>query len=301
MATGGAATWMTGSYDKESDTVDWGVGNPIPRPMGRAGWATILHANSMIALDAKTGKLRWHYQFTPHDVHDWDATAPLLLVDEVYRGKPRKLVMQANRNGFFYVLDRTNGQFLFAKQFVDKMNWASGIDAKGRPILIPGREPTEAGVFACPAVRGATNWFSTAYNPETEAVLPDGGRGLRRVPQQGADLRRQCRCEEPGPALPACDRPADRQDRAGETADRIARGQLFGRSAPPRAASSFTARRRAASLRSTGRRARRSGYLPTNDAWRASPMTYMVGGHQYVAVAAGSSIISVTLPEGAPQ
>jgi PQQ-dependent dehydrogenase (methanol/ethanol family) len=300
MATGGAATWMTGSYDKESDTVYWGVGNPYPSTDGAGRLGDNLYANSMIALDAKTGKLRWHYQFTPHDVHDWDATAPLLLVDETYQGKPRKLVMQANRNGFFYVLDRTNGQFLFAKQFVDKMNWASGIDAKGRSILIPGREPTPEGVFACPAVRGATNWFSTAYNPETKLfylmAAEDCGvfRSKGRIYGANVDVKspgqRFLRAIDPQTGKIVWEKPLTGSHEANYSGVLSTAGGLVFHG---ETAGGFAA--------VDGKTGKTLWYLPTNDAWRASPMTYMVDGHQYVAVAAGSNIISVTLPEGAPQ
>ena len=110
----------------------------------------------------------WHYQFTPHDLHDWDATEPLVLVDTDYGGRPRKLLLQANRNGFVYVLDRTTGEFLFAKPFVKKMNWASGYGLDGKPQLLPANQPTRAGVKTCPSVRGATNWYATSFNPDTK-------------------------------------------------------------------------------------------------------------------------------------
>jgi PQQ-dependent dehydrogenase (methanol/ethanol family) len=300
MATGGAATWMTGSYDKATDTVYWGVGNPYPSTDGSGRLGDNLYANSMIALDAKTGKLRWHYQFTPHDVHDWDATAPLLLVDEVYQGKPRKLVMQANRNGFFYVLDRVTGQFLFAKPFVEKMNWASGIDAKGRPILIPGREPTEAGVFACPAVRGATNWFSTAYSPQTKLfylmAAEDCGvfRTKGRIYGANVDVKspgqRFLRAIDPQTGKIVWEKPLTGSHEANYSGVLSTAGGLVFHGE--------TAGGFAAVDAKTGKTL---WYFPTNDAWRASPMTYMVEGRQYVAVAAGSNIISLTLPERAPK
>ena len=126
IETGGGATWLTGSYDVETGTLYWAVGNPFPATDGDERGGSNLYTNCVIALDVKTGKLRWHYQFTPHDLHDWDATEPMVLVDTEYRGRPRKLLLQANRNGFVYVLDRTTGEFLFAKPFVRKMNWASG-------------------------------------------------------------------------------------------------------------------------------------------------------------------------------
>jgi alcohol dehydrogenase (cytochrome c) len=111
--------------------------------------------------------MKWYFQFTPHDTHDWDAQSWPVLLDITWNGKPRKVVVHANRNGFFYLLDRTTGEFLRATQLVDKMTWAKGIDDKGRPVLIPGKDPTLAGNFVCPSVKGATNWMSQSYNPGT--------------------------------------------------------------------------------------------------------------------------------------
>src|SRR6185295_2267945 len=126
-----------------------------------------LYSCSVIALDVTTGKLKWHYQFTSHDVHDWDATEPLAIIDSTWQGQPRKLLVQANRNGFFYVLDRETGKFLLGKPFVKKLTWATGIDEKGRPILVPGQEPTAEGTRVGPGLIGGTNWYSTAYLPST--------------------------------------------------------------------------------------------------------------------------------------
>ncbi len=165
--TGGAGAWMTGSYDPDTDTLYWGTANPDPPDDGDQRQGRNLYANSILALEPRTGKLKWFYQPTPHDVHDWDATAPLVLIDAVFKAKVRKLLVQANRNGFLYVLDRTTGELLLAKAFVKKMNWATGIGPDGMPVLQPNYVPTDEGTFTCPAVRGATNWFSTSYNPGT--------------------------------------------------------------------------------------------------------------------------------------
>src|SRR6202008_3445218 len=128
-------TWMTGTYDPQLDTLYWPAGNPGPDFYGDDRPGDNLYTDSILALDAKTGKLKWHYQFTPHDVHDWDAQEPPVLVDTNWQGQPRKLLLQANRNGFFYVLDRTNGQLLLGKQFLKKLNWAeSTIGKDGRPV-----------------------------------------------------------------------------------------------------------------------------------------------------------------------
>ena len=120
-----------------------------------------------MALDATTGKLKWHFQFTPHDVWDWDANENLVLLDATFRGRPRKLLVQANRNGFYYILDRVTGEFLHARPFVSKLDWTTGLDDKGRPNVIPSKIPTPAGTKVCPSVRGASNWMSPSYNPAT--------------------------------------------------------------------------------------------------------------------------------------
>lgn len=160
--TGGAPVWLTGSYDPELNLVYWGTGNPGPdfNPKQRPG--DNLYSDSAIALDADTGKLKWHFQFTPGDPYDYDAVQIPVLVDTNWNGRPRKLMMWANRNGFFYVLDRTNGEFLLGRAFV-KVNWASGLDAKGRPIETP--QPQGTATF--PGVTGGTNWYSPSYSPRT--------------------------------------------------------------------------------------------------------------------------------------
>ena len=164
---GGAATWMSGTYDPELNLVYWPTGNPWPTFYGGDRKGDNLYACSVLALDADTGKLKWHFQFTPHDTHDWDAQSWPVLLDMTFQGRPRKLLVHPNRNGFFYVLDRTNGEFLQATPFVDKLNWAKGVDAKGRPILCPIWIPTPDGRRVCPSVRGASNWMSPSFNPET--------------------------------------------------------------------------------------------------------------------------------------
>ncbi len=295
ITTGGGATWMTGSYDKDSDTLFWGVGNPSPSTDGSERLGDNLYANSVVALDAKTGKLRWHFQFTPHDVHDWDATSPLVLVDDTFGGKPRKLLVQANRNGFFYVLDRTTGKFLLGTPFVEKMNWASSIDANGRPVLIPGREPTEEGVFACPAVRGATNWYSSAYNPATRLfyvmAAEDCGvfrtKGARKY-GAAVDLespgKRFVRALELETGKLAWEKPLVGSHEANYTGLLSTAGGLVFHGETDGGFAALDA--------ATGKTL---WSFPANDAWRASPMTYMVDGQQYVAVAAGGNILSFTI------
>ncbi len=164
---GCGATWLTGTYDGETDTLFWPIGNPCPDFNGDERKGDNLYTDSVVALDAKTGKLKWHYQFTPHDLHDWDATETPMLVDMEYRGAPRKLLLQGNRNGFFYVLDRTSGKFVAASPFVKKLTWAKEIAPDGRPVLGSGWLPTVEGAEICPSMDGASNWMSTAYHPGT--------------------------------------------------------------------------------------------------------------------------------------
>jgi alcohol dehydrogenase (cytochrome c) len=162
--TGSAATWVTGAYDPETNLIYWGTGNPGPDWNGDVRAGDNLYSDSLLALDADSGVLKWHFQFTPHDVHDWDSTEIPVLVDGEVRGRKRKMVMFANRNGFYYVLDRTNGEFLAGKPYA-KQTWAKGLDDSGRPILVPNASPTLQGTPAWPAVGGASNWYSPTYSP----------------------------------------------------------------------------------------------------------------------------------------
>ena len=165
--TGGAPTWVTGSYDAEQNLIIWGTGNPAPDWNGDSRQGDNLYSDSAIALDADTGELKWFFQFVPHDVHDWDATQIPVLVDEQWLGRPRKLVYWAHRAGFYYVLDRQTGKFLLGKPFA-KQTWARGLDENGRPIRLPNTEPTLEGTYLWPGVQGATNWYSPSYNPLTK-------------------------------------------------------------------------------------------------------------------------------------
>ncbi|HWE00550.1 MAG TPA: c-type cytochrome, partial [Bryobacteraceae bacterium] len=149
---GCGTTWFTGTYDPESRLLYWPTGNPCPDYNGDERRGDNLYTSSVLALDPETGKLNWFYQFTPHDLHDWDATETPVLVDAPFHGANRKLLLHGNRNGFFYVLDRLTGKVLLAEPFVKKLTWASGIGADGRPRLLPGNEPTEEGQMICPSV-----------------------------------------------------------------------------------------------------------------------------------------------------
>ena len=183
---GCAATWLTGTYDPDARLLYWPTGNPCPDYNGDERKGDNLYSASVVALDPDTGKLRWHYQFTPHDLHDWDANETPVLVDAQFRGQPRKLLLQGNRNGFFYVLDRLTGKVLVAEPFVKNLTWASGIGPDGRPKLLPGNEPNAEGQRVCPAVAGAANWTSTALARPTEPVEDKTERIVKAVDIQFA-------------------------------------------------------------------------------------------------------------------
>jgi alcohol dehydrogenase (cytochrome c) len=163
---GGSPVWVTGSYDPATNLTFWGVGNPGPDWNGDARLGDNLYSCSVVALDADTGKLKWYYQFSPHNEFDWDSTQVPVLADMQWKGSPRKVMLWANRSGMFYVIDRTTGEFLLGKPFA-KVNWNTGFDEKGRPIRAPGIEPTKEGTLVFPGNQGATNWYNPSYSPQT--------------------------------------------------------------------------------------------------------------------------------------
>jgi len=161
---GGGSTWTTGSYDPELNLVFWGTGNAGPDYYGDLREGDNLYTASIVALDGDTGKLRWHYQFTPHDVWDWDSTQVPVLADVTIGGQLRKAVLFANRNGFFYALERATGKLIYGKPFI-QTSWAKEIRPDGRPILLTGSLPSEQGTKVCPDASGGTNWMSPSFDP----------------------------------------------------------------------------------------------------------------------------------------
>lgn len=161
---GGGMTWMTGTYDPALHLIYWGIGNPNPVHAGAGRKGDNLWTCSIVALHVDTGKMAWGYQVSPHDTHDWDATQTPILLDGEFNGKQRKLIAQASRNGFFFVLDRSNGEHLLTVPFI-KTNWTLGINAKGQPLPDPKKEPTRDGTFVSPSSNGASNWFAPSFNP----------------------------------------------------------------------------------------------------------------------------------------
>ena len=164
-AHGGGMTWMTGTYDPELQLIYWGIGNPNPVHAGAGRKGDNVWTCSIVALHVDTGKMAWGYQVSPHDTHDWDATQTPILFNGEFKGKQRKLIAQASRNGYFFLLDRTNGEHLLTAPFI-KTNWTLGINAKGQPIPNPEKEPTRNGTLVSPSSNGASNWFAPSFNPQ---------------------------------------------------------------------------------------------------------------------------------------
>ena len=270
---GGGSTWLTGSYDASTDTLYWPTGNPWPDGDDRDRPGDNLYTNCVLALNARTGDLKWHYQFTPHDLKDRDATEPNVLVDSVYKGKPSKLLLHADRNGFFYVLDRTTGEVLLAKPFLRRVDWATRIGPDGRPVVSDPR--------GCPS--DAANWDSTAFSPDTRLYYfmaleectgkptgyPDqtGQRFLRAVNIETGDIAWEV--AQPGPA-----RAKTWSGVLATAGNLIFYGQPNG---------GFTA--------ADQRNGKTLWQFPTNVRMKGSPMTFSFGGNQYVAVAAGPNIL----------
>lgn len=184
--TGGAASWITGTYDPDLDLVYWGTGNPGPDWNGDVRMGDNLYSDSVLALDGDSGELDWYFQFTPHDVHDWDAIQVPILADLEFDGEMRKVMMWANRNAFYYTLDRETGEFLIGKPYA-RQTWAEGLDENGRPIRVPGTSPTYEGVVVAPSIGGGTNWWSAAYSPRTELYYVNAYDGEQKYFKRDED------------------------------------------------------------------------------------------------------------------
>lgn len=299
---GGGATWMSGTYDPETRSLFWGVGNPYPAMNGDERQGDNLYSASVVALDPDTGILKWYYQFTPHDTHDWDGEQTPLVLNRVYRGANRKLLVQANRNGFLYVFDRTNGELLLAEKFVDKLNWASGIGKDGRPILLPRAEPAHEGTKACPSVLGASNWMSVAYSDSTKLFylqaleacgiyvkppvwkaknidLEPGQKFLRAIDLETG--KRVWEVPQTGPA-----------DSWGGVLSTAGGLVFYGEDS-----GAFTAVDAKTGKDLWHLQTNPSKSLGDGHSWRSSPMTFLAGGRQYIAVAAGPNILCFGLPD----
>ena len=302
---GGGSTWLTGTYDPKLNLIYWGTGNPGPDFDGDVRPGDNLYTCSLIALDADSGKLKWHYQFTPHDVHDWDATSDPVLIDIEHEGRKVPAVVMANRNGFYYALDRATGKLLAAKPYT-KVTWADGIGADGRPSLIAGQDPTETGNISCPGLGGGHNWQATAYSPRTNYYYftsTDGCQIYFKTSQVYVDgLWYQASTTHGIPQDPATGSVIAVNPGTGETMWRF----------PLASAPTSGLLATAGGLVFGGDR---EGYVFALDAengkalWKfqaggtviAPPITYQFRGRQYVAVAAGESLMTFAVPSEVKQ
>ena len=300
--TGGSATWMTGSYDPELNLLYWGTGNPGPDYDGTVRMGDNLYSDSVVALDADTGEMKWYFQFTPHDIHDWDSTQIPILADTMFGGEQRKLMLFPNRNAFFYVLDRETGEFLLGEPYA-KQTWADGLDENGRPILLPDKEPSVDGTVVSPAITGGSNWWSPSYSPRTDLLYvmaydAETRYYIRKTTYEEGDSYRAGGGESPEPT---------------ETYHRAVRalspqtGELrWEFPVNPRSTSGLMSTAGDLVFGGTA-----DGFFFALDAetgeelWHktvggrvhAGPMSYAVDGKQYVAIAAGNAIFSFALPE----
>ena len=300
---GGGTTWMPGTYDPELNTLFWGTSNPAPDYDGSVRPGDNLYTDCLLAIDPDTGKLNWYFQFTPHDLFDFDATETPILIDTTY-GASRKLVVQANRNGYVYVLDRTNGKFLSAAPFVEKLNWARGIDAKGRPLRTDVK-PTPEGTKGCPGYRGATNWYSPSYNESTRLVYfmaleqcqtyfssPKPQRfqegksyystGVKRIPGENSQKVLVAYNLERGTI-------AWKYPQVGP-------GQSFGGTMTTAGGIVFFGDDAQSFEAVDAQSGQPIWHFNTGQDMSASPMSYAIHGKQYVAIAAGSDIFRFALP-----
>ena len=300
--TGGSATWMTGSYDPELNLVYWGTGNPGPDYDGSVREGDNLYSDSVVALDADTGEMKWYFQFTPHDIHDWDSTQIPILADTTFNGEPRKLMLFPNRNAFFYVLDRETGEFLLGEPYA-KQTWAEGLDEKGRPILLPGKEPTEEGTIVSPPIIGGSNWWSPTYSPRTDLIYVmaydaetkyfirptdyEQGRSYRagggESPEPLESYVRAVRAISPQTGELRWEFEVDPRTTSGLMS--TAGDLVFGGTAD----GSFFAL--------DAHSGEELWHKNLGGRVHAGPMSYAVGGKQHVAIAAGNAIFSFALPE----
>ncbi len=302
---GSGATWLTGSYDPELNLLYWAVGNPGPDMNRDVRQGDNLFTCSVLALDPETGKLKWYYQFTPGDTHDWDANEDLILADRVVDGNMRKLIMQADRNGMFYILDRTNGKLIFAKPYV-KQNWNSGFREDGSPILMPGWQASPKGSLVYPTGVGGSNWQSPSYDPASSllyVVARDHGQGYRSAPVTYEAGRQYIG----GVPFPAGETPGESGKNAILAIDTtsgeikwkfpIVRGSFGAGVLSTGGGIVFAGTADGDLIALDSKSGEPLWYFQTGGEVASSPMSYSVGGKQFVAISAGNVLYSFALPD----
>jgi alcohol dehydrogenase (cytochrome c) len=291
---GGGTTWVTGVYDPDQNLIIWGTGNPGPDWNGDVRPGDNLYTDSAVAIDADTGKLKWHFQFTPHDVHDWDAVQVPVLADGVVHGKMRKLLLWANRNAFYYVIDRTTGKFLQGRPYV-RQTWAKGLDDDGRPIRVPGMVPSVEGTRVYPDVGGGTNWWSSSYSPQTNLFYVAAREGGATYFKGGAEF------VEGELYFGGGSRQIPRDDRFGAIrALEPTTGKLVWEFKLARTAGggilttagglAFVGTNEGDFLALDAATGKNLWRFRTGAAVNSNPVTYMSGGKQHVAVASGKAL-----------
>jgi alcohol dehydrogenase (cytochrome c) len=299
---GGATTWMPGTYDPQLDTLYWTTSNAAPDFVGDSRPGDDLYTSCVLAIDPNTGKLKWYFQFTPHDVYDYDANETPVLVDLKEHGAIRHLIAQANRNGFFYVLDRTNGKFLHATPFVEKLTWAKAVDAAGRPVL-SGRIPTAEGTSICPGITGATNWFSPSYNPGTGLFYVMALESCNLFMANSREFVKGETYYDTGTKLPPGEHSQKfllalsvTNGKAVWRYDQEGQGDSWGGTFTTAGGLVFFGDDAGSLEAVEAKTGRLLWHFNTGQTMRASPMSYAVDGVQYVAIAAGSDLFSFALP-----
>jgi alcohol dehydrogenase (cytochrome c) len=299
---GGGTTWMPGTYDPQLKLLYWTTSNAAPDFVGDSRPGDDLYTACVLALDPDTGELKWYFQFTPHDLYDFDANETPVLLDTEDNGVTRRLLAQANRNGFFYVLDRTNGKFLRATPFVEKLTWAKGIDASGRPIL-SGLIPTAQGTTICPGIDGATNWFSPSYSPDTGlfyVMALESCNLFFAKPKEfvkGETFYNTGTTLPPGKGMQRILLALNLSDgRRAWSYSQVGTGNSWGGVLTTAGGLVFFGDDSESFEAVDAKSGQVLWHFHTGQIFRASPMTYAVNGTQYVSIAAGSDILCFSLP-----
>jgi PQQ-dependent dehydrogenase (methanol/ethanol family) len=293
LLAGGGSTWLTGSFDPETNTLFWPIGNPWPDSDDRTRPGDNLYTNSILALEPATGEMKWYFQFTPHDTNDRDATEPPVLVDTEYQGQQHKLLLHADRNGYFYVLDRTNGKILLHSQFVKIMNWSTGIDANGRPVLSPAFQASHNRRTGCPD--DAANWGSTAFNPQTRLYYFESLEQCQSDTLNGS-LRTSAHLDETGQKYIR----AVNIDTGKVVWENPQLGHVLLKTWPGVLGTAsgllFYSDPDGSFVAADAKTGKLLWHFATNITMKASPMTFAIDGKQYVAIAAGSNILCFGAP-----